>query len=361
MLISAGRHRCASSRAPATGAARAARAAGLTATLAVVWAGLLGAPASMAATAGTAASSKSAFPLTINNCGNRITFQRPPRRAASLSQATSEVMLHLGLGRSMIGTAFQSSPVFAGGAGFASIRASYARVPVLATQYPSAEVLLNARPDLVIGNSDVFIFGPRTSGGTGFTRAEMARRGIKTYTLVCAGERQTNALLLRRYQELGRIFGIPTRTTSLIRRVRRALASTASTLRGVRSIRTFYYEFGRGPLSTYGGGGAFDFGLSLAGGTNIFRERPTFPNPQVSAEEVIARNPAAIVIVARERSHGTPAQKRQFLVSTLGRSVTAVRNNRFCYMDFAGFSTGPRQAVTLRRVAPCLHPNLKFP
>ena len=52
--------------------------------------------------------------------------------------------------------------------------------------------------------------------------------------------------------------------------------------------------------------------------------------------------------------------KKDFLVTTLGESVNAVRADRFCYVDFDGFSTLPRTAATVAMVAPCLHPELKF-
>ena len=40
--------------------------------------------------------------------------------------------------------------------------------------------------------------------------------------------------------------------------------------------------------------------------------------------------------------------------------MNAVRNDRFCYVDFDGFSTLPRTAATAAAVAPCLHPELRF-
>src|SRR5579883_691179 len=46
-------------------------------------------------------------PVTINNCGVTQTYQKPPERAVTLSQAATEVMLALGLDKRMVGTAFQ--------------------------------------------------------------------------------------------------------------------------------------------------------------------------------------------------------------------------------------------------------------
>ncbi|MFI1472411.1 hypothetical protein ACH4XW_34970, partial [Streptomyces wuyuanensis] len=35
------------------------------------------------------------FPVTVSNCGVKTTYQRPPRRAVSLNQHATEVMLAL--------------------------------------------------------------------------------------------------------------------------------------------------------------------------------------------------------------------------------------------------------------------------
>lgn len=83
----------------------------------------------------------------------------------------------------------------------------------------------------------------------------------------------------------------------------------------------------------------------------------------MTTEQVVDRNPDAIIIVnlgVREKDNATPTSKKAFLVTTLGTSVNAVRNDRFCYMDFIGFTTGPRIAATLAAIGPCLHPELNF-
>lgn len=147
------------------------------------------------------------FPLEITNCGQTQTFEKPPTRAASMDQISTELLLYLNLERSIVGAASRSGEIFGGGAGFPSLTDAYAQVPVLAANYPSQEILLNAAPDFVTGNSDAYTFGPTTEGGTGFTRADMASQGIRTYTFLCKGEEATNDLLFSRYEESGRTEG----------------------------------------------------------------------------------------------------------------------------------------------------------
>lgn len=318
---------------------------------------------SASTSATTPAVDTSAFPLTITNCGQKQTFDKPPSRVASMDLIASEFLLHLGLEDSMVGTASKSADVFDGGGGFESIVASYESVPKLADKYPSQEVLINATPDLVVGNSDAYTFGPTTNGGTGFTRADMSAQDIGTYTFLCKDEEAKNDLLFTRYEELGEIMGKADEAKALIAKVRGSLAATADVLAGSKPVKTFYYESGTGPLKTYGGGGQFDNGLKDSGGTNVFASEPSFPTPTVTAEKVISANPDAIVVVdAGAFGPNDPSAdgKKKFLVSTLGQSVNAVKKDRFCYLGFYDMTIGPRLAATQAALAACLHPELKF-
>ncbi len=314
-------------------------------------------------TGATTTAALAGFPLTITNCGQTQTFQKPPSRVASMDSLSTEIMLHLGLGKAVVGHSHPIPKPFDGGAGIPSVATAYTALPVISEEYPSLEILLNASPDLVTGNSDSYTFGPTTAGGTGFVRTELAPQGIAGYTFLCKGEKATNDLLFSRYEEFGKLFGKGAEAKALLDKVRTSQAATQAVLVGAAPVRTFFYEQGAGPLGTYGGGGQFDSGLQQAGGKGIFDDVPSFPTPQVSAEQVIERNPDAILIVDAGifDSSGLSADaKKQFLVDTLGTSVNAVRDDRFCYTDFDGFSTLPRTASTVAAVAACLHPELKF-
>lgn len=48
------------------------------------------------------------FPVTITNCGVSTTYQGPPQRVVAFG-STIEVMLALGLGDRMVGTAYSGS------------------------------------------------------------------------------------------------------------------------------------------------------------------------------------------------------------------------------------------------------------
>ena len=85
----------------------------------------------------------SAYPLTIENCGRTITIDAPPQRAVSLNQGSTEILLSLGLADRMVGTATWTDPVRE------NLADENAKVPRLADNKPSFEVVLDTEPDFV--------------------------------------------------------------------------------------------------------------------------------------------------------------------------------------------------------------------
>ena len=69
----------------------------------------------------------------------------PPKRAVSMSFATTEMMLTLGLQDQMAGTAFKEEEIYG------PLADAYAKVPVLAEKWPSYEKLMSVNPDFLTG------------------------------------------------------------------------------------------------------------------------------------------------------------------------------------------------------------------
>ena len=69
----------------------------------------------------------------------------PPKKAVSMSFATTEMMLALGLQDQMAGTAFKEEDIYP------ALADAYAKVPVLAEKWPSYEKLMSVNPDFVTG------------------------------------------------------------------------------------------------------------------------------------------------------------------------------------------------------------------
>src|SRR6478735_4728258 len=118
------------------------------------------------------------YPLTLQNCGVEVTFAQAPQRAVSLYQASTEILLSLGLADRMVGTSTWFDPVLP------ELDADNATVPRLADNDPSLEVVLDTEPDLVTSASS-HTFTPAVVA----ERSRFAQLGIPTYLSpsVCVG------------------------------------------------------------------------------------------------------------------------------------------------------------------------------
>ena len=83
------------------------------------------------------------FPIGITNCGIQSWIQSPPKRAFTMNQGTTEIMLALGLAGHMVGTAYLDDYIWS------ELEAEYKTIPVIAKEYPTIDELLSVEPDFV--------------------------------------------------------------------------------------------------------------------------------------------------------------------------------------------------------------------
>lgn len=111
------------------------------------------------------------FPVTIENCGVSITYEKAPEKAITMNQGATEVMLALGLEDHMVGTAYLDDPKIGD-----KFKAAYDKVPVLAEKYPTLEQFLAAEPDFAYASYPSAFEAKNTKD-----REELKADGINTY------------------------------------------------------------------------------------------------------------------------------------------------------------------------------------
>ncbi len=111
------------------------------------------------------------YPLTIENCGQEITFDKAPERTVALGQNSAEVMLLLGLEDRMVGTAFWPNRVLP------ELKAANDTVETLSVEFPSLEAVLAKEPDFVAAML-VTLMGPDSKVAK---REDFETLGIPTY------------------------------------------------------------------------------------------------------------------------------------------------------------------------------------
>lgn len=114
---------------------------------------------------------RTTYPLTIENCGQEVTFQKAPERAVALGQNSAEILLLLGLEDRMAATAFWPNSVLP------ELAAANDTVEVLTVEFPTLESVLAKQPDFVPAML-VTLMGPDSKVAK---REDFEALGLPTY------------------------------------------------------------------------------------------------------------------------------------------------------------------------------------
>ncbi|WP_017237076.1 ABC transporter substrate-binding protein [Streptomyces sp. SS] len=285
------------------------------------------------------------FPYTVTNCGVRHTYQAPPRRAVTMNQHVTEIMLALGLEKSLVGTAYLDDAILP------AYEKAYDSVPVLAKEYPSKEALLAANPDFVYGG-----YSSAFSAKDGRSRDDLGRSGIATRlnTEYCPTGSPSVDDLYREVRETGRTFGVPDRAEAWIRQARATVAATEKRLKATRTVSVFVYDSGDKTAFTAGGKGIGNELITRAGGRNVFADLDKAFG-DATWEQVVDRRPDVIVIY--DYGSTTVEQKKKRLLDDPAlKDVPAIRNHRFAVMPLSDTVLGVRVPAAVDKLAAQLHP-----
>jgi iron complex transport system substrate-binding protein len=288
------------------------------------------------------------FPISIDNCGTSTTYSSAPRRAFTMNQAATEIMLALGLHDRMVGTAFLDDAILP------ELVEAYDSIDVRTTAYPSREVLLGAQPD--------FVYAAYPSGISAQVggMSDLLQSGTHSYLSPSGCREQAGVglesmeLVFSEIRDIGRIFGVLPRAEQLIARYRGELAGLRNQLGTVISpLRVFWWDSGMPPFVA-GCCGAPNEILQFAGGKNIFDDVGGSLGT-VAWEDVVARNPEVIVLV--DATWFPAAQKRQWLLDNSAfAGIEAVKRGRFVTINFSDATPGIRNVAAVRKVAETLYP-----
>ncbi|MEV0358138.1 ABC transporter substrate-binding protein [Nocardia sp. NPDC050697] len=296
------------------------------------------------------------YPFTLDNCGVEVTFDAAPERAASLYQASTEILLSLGLADRIVGTSTWFDPVLP------ALAADNAKVPRLADNDPSLETVLGTEPDLVTSAS-AHTFTPAVVA----ERARFAQLGVATYQSpsVCAGATvegenvsRTAPLgidtLFQEITDLARIFDVRDRGAQLVDQLRgRLQAATARADSPGEPTVAFWFS---GIKTPYMAGCCAAPGLYAreVGARNVFADaREDWP--EVGWEAVVAADPDVIVLadLSRKRIDGDAlTTKTAFLESNPATSrMRAVQNRRYVVMTGSELDPGIREIDAIEKLA----------
>ncbi|ASS73971.1 Fe3+-hydroxamate ABC transporter substrate-binding protein [Tumebacillus algifaecis] len=284
-------------------------------------------------------------PITLTNMGNTLTFADVPKKAVSLNQHATEIMLALGLQESMVGTAYlddQIEPEF---------QDAYSKIPVLSKEYPSKEAFFAVEPDFAYaGWKSAF-----TEQSLG-TVKDLNEAGIKTY--IQESSNMTEPTLEDVYkdiQNIGRIFRVEPRANELIGKMKQEIEQTKQQIGDVKNpLKIFVYDSGEDKAFTAANNYMTHL-IEIAGGKNIFDDiKKSWA--EVSWEEVVHRDPDVIVIV--DYGEQSADQKQKLLLSKKELAdIPAIKNKRFIVLPLSAAAEGIRAPHALQILAKGMYPD----
>ncbi|TFD73314.1 putative F420-0 ABC transporter substrate-binding protein [Cryobacterium fucosi] len=308
------------------------------ASVALVLSGCAGAggTAGGAPTAGstaTAAGATAGYPVTLDNCGTPVTVAQAPERIVTIKSSTTELLLALGLGDRIVGSAFLDGPLPA------SLAKAGKGLNVVSDFVPGQEAVLALTPDFVYGGWESNF----TADGVG-ERGQLGGLGIGSYVspAACKGARYmpdplTFDSVFAEITEAGALFGRADAADRLVTMQKKALGDLAPA--GTKTTALWYSS---GTDSPYVGAGIGSPAMIMtaAGLSNVFADvRDTWTS--VGWESVIEANPSVIVLV--DATWNTAASKIAALESNPAtQGLAAVQDKRYIVLPFASTEAGIR-------------------
>lgn len=284
---------------------------------------------------------------TFDGTTTNFSVQTPPTHAVSMSQATTEMMLQLGLADKMAGTAFKEEEIYP------PLQAEYDKVKILAEKWPSYEVFMSAKPDFATGWPDSFS-----------KRAIPADKMIAQKVNIWVPESMlsTKADLETNFQDmimLGKIFGVENKANEWVENQRNTLTQIQTQLKDLPRKRVFIYDSEDGQPFTAFEGYTTNI-LRLIGADNVMSGLGVDKTwAKGSWETVIAQNPDYIIIADYGNSIRNDDDFQQKIAKLKSnpqlQDITAIKENHFIRVKLSEITPGVRTVEALKRLAEEIH------
>ncbi|SFS82585.1 iron complex transport system substrate-binding protein [Saccharopolyspora flava] len=281
--------------------------------------------------------------VRIPNCDTEVAVSEPPKRAVSLNQSTTEIMLSLGLADRMVGTATWTDPVDP------ALAADNARVPRLSDNNPSFESVLATEPDAVLGAYRAVF----TDEGVA-SRERFAELGVPTYLSPSNCQPEEAPLsepvelddIYREVREIAAIFDVADRGEALVAQLQQRVAAARAKAVAAPDTSVLFW-FARTESPYVAGSTGSPAIMTRALGVRNAYDDVTSMWPQVSWEDVLAREPDLLVLgdLTRDGEGDSLAAKQEFLRTDPAMSrLPAVAEGAWMPM------TGTEMNISLRTI-----------
>ncbi|MEU1144027.1 ABC transporter substrate-binding protein [Streptomyces sp. NPDC005863] len=296
------------------------------------------------------------YPVTVASCGKEAQVTAPPRRAVSLDQGSTEILLSLGLADRMAGTGTWTDPVLK------NLAKDNAKVERLSDRYPSLEKVLDKEPDFV---SASFLF---TVGKGGVAdRAKFTELGVPVYVSPsdCAGKDNDGAgdgkrvrtltmdTVYGEVRDLAKIFHVERRGEKLIADMKRRVTKATKDIDASDTRILYWFANSDAPYMA-GCCGAPGIITRELGAKNVFDDTHD-EWPQINWETVADRDPDVLVLgdlTRKSQSAESAKAKIRFLeTNPATKNLTAVKKKRYVLLSGQAMNPTIRTVDGIEQVA----------
>ncbi|MCA6094892.1 ABC transporter substrate-binding protein [Streptomyces sp. SCA3-4] len=295
------------------------------------------------------------YPVTVENCGVRTTYDKAPQRVVTNDVGIAEIMFALGLEDHMAGYVAPDYRSSRDDKGEAPWKSGYGKAKWLSKKEINKELVLDAKADLVFAGWN-YGFGE----GNGFTPEALKKLGVGSYVLTESCHNGTTGkargvmppleALYTDLETLGKVFDVEDRAAKLVEGFKKRVADAqAQVPRDGRAPRVFLYDDGKDkPLTAGAFAGPHDI-ITKAGGDHVMKDlKDSWVT--VGWETVVDRDPEVIVI----NNYGEvgAGEKKKFLMSYPPlANVSAVKNDRVFVLDYVDLVESPRNPAAIAALA----------
>ncbi|EMA4140129.1 ABC transporter substrate-binding protein [Cronobacter turicensis] len=292
------------------------------------------------------------FPVTMESCGQTLTFTQAPARAVINDINMAEMAFALNLQDRIVGLTgitgwYKLTPDF---------RQAMGTIPELAPKYPSLETLVAVRPDFFFAGWN---YGMKVGGDV--TPQTLAPFGIRTFVLSesCAQvnakpARATMDLLYHDELALGKIFGKRREAQALVASWKQRLSKVPTRPAGQKPLKVFVYDSGEDKPFTSGRYAMPAAIIAAAGGVNAL-DTLSASWTTTSWETVAASAPDFIILLDYQNGTGADALRRFLEGHPLMKNTPAVRQHRYLKLQYAELTPGPANIHAVEKLAQAMY------
>lgn len=295
----------------------------------------------------------SGFPVTVDNCGQPLTFVQAPQRVVIQDINMSQMAFALQLQPVMVGVTgisgwYKNIPEFTQQRG---------TIPELAPKYPTIENLLAVNPDLFFAGWNYGLRGD-------VTPQALAKFNIKTLILsescIHVDNHRPRASLDLLYDDmirLGKVFGKQEQAETLVSGWKQQVIEIQRKIATQKPIKVFLYDSGEDKPYTSGAYAMPTAIIEAAGAKNVMDSLNT-SWATTNWESVAAAEPEFIILVDYQTETTGDIDQRQLFLEQhpLMKHTRAVLHHRYLKLKYQELTPGPVNIDAIHKLAHALYP-----